>query len=207
MFARHASFVCGSHHIGLEDFEDEFGASVKILKEESDDHSLPPYLSKILSLLQTRGLIRVGEAVGFPFPLVLQKHLYREASCPQDHIYAFLGLSETIGIPDIIISNHFSIRQGYAHFVKRWIQRYSNLDIITDNLESLVCVLDLPSWVPDWSEKERCPRWDVGTSNTWGQSGGFSTWTVGPFGPEDYPTTWRTAGHPEWNIDTAGCRG
>lgn len=203
VFARHASFVCGKQHIELEDFEDEFWASVKILEEESDDHTLPPYLSGVLSLLQTRGLIRVGEAGGCPFPLVLQKHLYREGSCPQDYIYAFLGLSETIGIPDIIISYHFSVRQAYAHFVKRWIKRYSNLDVITNNIESLDRGLTLPSWVPDWSGKQRCPRWDVGTSNTWGRNGGFSTWTVGPFGPEDYPTTWRTAGHPEWNIDMA----
>ena len=43
-------------------------------------------------------------------------------------------------------------------------------------------------------------RWHV---KYMGRSGGFSTRTVGPFGPEDYPTAWRTAGHPGWIIDIA----
>jgi hypothetical protein len=205
--ARHVAFACGRHFVPLQEFEDELWMSVQVIGKEVDDYGFPAYLSSVTSLLQTRGQIRGYLAGGCSFPQAFRKHLNRNATLSHDHIYSLLGLSEVTHRPDVMVSYKSSVKQAYAHFVKRWIARYSDLDVITNHIECLDRVLHggdkLPSWVPDWSGKQRLPRWDVGTSNTWGRSGGFSTWTVGPFGPEGHSSTWRTAGHPRWNIDMA----
>lgn len=167
------------------------------ISEKHEDLALASYLSRVISLLFIRRSIQASEHGSCPFLVIFQKHVHTQATMPYDKIYALRGLNETIGVPDITISYDHSVQQAYAHFVKRWIKRYSNLDIITNYIESQNRVAPhLPSWVPDWSGKQICSRWDVGTSNTWGRSGGFSAWTVGP-NREETPSTWLTVGHPE----------
>jgi hypothetical protein len=114
------------------------------------------------------------ESAEFDLQATLYDNWHREATDPKDKLYAILGLVPKL---DLQVDYSLPINEVYAGFAKSVIQSTHNLEILRAKrwTESSH---DLPSWVPDWTEKEseqNFPREGVFSA-----SAEFCTWPTFP---------------------------
>jgi hypothetical protein len=90
---------------------------------------------------------------------ILQHSSFCHASDKRDHVYAFLGLLDNEYGLDVDYSKENSKESVFIQIASQIVQRRNDLLILAyPGSSDVTRHKDLPSWVPDWSEKCYTPR-------------------------------------------------
>jgi hypothetical protein len=111
----------------------------------TDDELLATYILGYVAGTRNQDILRI-----------LQHSSFCHASDKRDHVYAFLGLVENEYGLDVDYSKGNSKESVFIQIASQIIQRRNDLHILAYvKFHDATRRKDLPSWVPDWSEK--CP--------------------------------------------------
>lgn len=139
---------CGRFAVTLEEF---ISAIIYSVTTGLAEHFLTPNSTRIISIALTSQLFKQGRQSSLLS--LLLRHRRAITTDPRDKVFALCGIAYDAGPGslDIQINYHpsHSVQGVYREFAVKMLAKYKNLDVLSVPNENRI--LELPSWVPDFS--------------------------------------------------------